>query len=146
MTTICTIGFGGKNLECFVRLLRESHVTKLLDTRLRPNSQLSGYARGGDIRYVLTKYEGIEYEHRPDLAPTALLLDHYRKTKNWSEYVQGFECLLADRNMPNIVMNAAGSHRVVALLCSEATADHCHRRLIAEAVMDRYPATEVKHL
>jgi uncharacterized protein (DUF488 family) len=146
MTMLHTIGFGGKDLESFVRLLRASRVTKVIDARLRPNSQLSGYARGGDLRYVLTTYEGIEYEHRPDLAPTAPLLDAYRKTGDWLEYVRGFECLIGERDMPRILMEVVGSHDSVALLCSEATPEQCHRRLVAEAYVSCYPTVEVMHL
>ncbi len=46
MTTVYTIGFAGKSLQQFVSLLKRAHVTRLIDVRLRPGSQLSGFARG----------------------------------------------------------------------------------------------------
>jgi len=33
-----------------------------------------------------------------------------------------------------------------AMLCSEATAEHCHRRLVAEYLAERWPAVEIIHL
>jgi uncharacterized protein (DUF488 family) len=36
--------------------------------------------------------------------------------------------------------------RRTALLCSEATAEHCHRRLIAEFLAKRWPDVRIVHL
>lgn len=83
--TVNTIGFGGKGLKEFVGLLRDASVSKVIDTRLRPDGQLSAYARRRDLEFFLESYESIEYEHNPDLAPTPEILDAYRRTKDWEQ-------------------------------------------------------------
>ena len=72
-------------------LLRGARVGRLLDVRLRPDGHLSAYARQRDLRYVLERYEGIAYEHRPELAPTGELLDGYRADGNWDRYRRRFQ-------------------------------------------------------
>lgn len=146
MVTLCTIGFAGKSLERFLELLERAEVQRLIDVRLRPSSQLSGYARQADLRYVLERFVGIEYVHAPVLTPTAAVLDGVRASKDWSAYEAGFAVLMAERDMPaHLGTFVAGAQRV-ALLCSEDKATHCHRRLLAEAYAARHPDTTVVHL
>ena len=145
MTALVTIGFTRKTLEQFVGLLSEHHVQKLVDIRLRPNTQLSGFARGVDLAFLLPHCFGMEYVHEPLLAPTAELLDRYRKTNDWTAYEVGFDELSRERGMVDVLARAIEDRDVVALLCSEATADRCHRRLLAERFMASN-TTEVRHL
>ena len=143
MTTVYTIGFAGKSLEQFIALLREAEVTRLIDVRLRPSSQLSGFARGGDLQYVLEQYEHIEYVHAADLAPTDAILDGVRKSKDWDAYLAQFTALMAERDMVAELHRLAGAHERVALLCSEAKATTCHRGVLAAAYAKAHRAEVV---
>lgn len=146
MTEVCTIGFTKRSLRDFVETLKKAHVEKVIDTRLRPASQLSGWAKSQDLEFLLNTYEGIGYEHAPELAPTGEILDAYRKTRNWSEYATRFDTLMADRDMVHAFMARVNGAHVVALLCSEATPEQCHRRLLAEAIVDTIPGLSLRHL
>lgn len=131
MTTVCTIGFAGKSLQQFIGLLRDAGVTRLIDVRLRPSSQLSGFARGGDLQYVLEQYEHIEYVHAASLAPTDAILDGVRKSKDWDAYLAQYAALMAERKMQAELHRLVAGHECVALLCSEAKATTCHRGVLA---------------
>lgn len=146
MTTLCTIGFAGKDLEDFVTLLRGAGVARLLDVRLRPDGHLSGYARQRNLRFVLERYEGIAYEHCLELAPTGDILDGYREDGDWERYERRFGALLDGRDWVGALDASLGGGGSVALLCSEATPDRCHRRLVAEAYARLRPGVEVRHL
>ena len=147
MTALHTIGFAGKSLEEFLTLLRGANITRLLDVRLRPDGHLSAYARQRDLRYILEHYEGIAYEHRPELAPTAALLDGYRADRDWARYRRRFQALLRRREWEEALATTLDDDGArVALLCSEAAPERCHRRLVAEAYARRRPGTEVRHL
>jgi uncharacterized protein (DUF488 family) len=57
-----------------------------------------------------------------------------------------FEALLDERKIPaeldrSIFETAAG-----CLLCSEATPEQCHRRLVAERLARHWPGLEIIHL
>ena len=50
MATIYTIGFTKKSLKEFINLLKKNKITKLIDTRLGKDSQLSGFAKSKDLK------------------------------------------------------------------------------------------------
>lgn len=144
-STVYTIGFTRKNLRTFVDLLKTAGVDAVIDIRLRPDSQLSGYAKSEDLAYVL-ELLGIDYERQPSLAPTAGILDGYRKDRNWDHYVEAFTALMRAREVESVGRDLLSRRAAPCLLCSEATAEQCHRRLIAEYWAERLPGITVVHL
>lgn len=74
-----TIGFTQKHAETFFALLRQNGVRRLVDIRLNPGGQLSGFAKQEDLPYFLAHLaDGCGYLHLPELAPTKELLTEYR--------------------------------------------------------------------
>lgn len=142
---VYTIGFTKKSLEQFITLLRQAGVDAVIDVRLRPNSQLAGYAKQADLSFILKTF-GIAYEHRPALAPTAEILDGYRRDKSWDGYVAAFRPLIKSRQVETIGREITGQYRAPCLLCSEATPEQCHRRLVAEYWAEHTPELEIVHL
>jgi uncharacterized protein (DUF488 family) len=140
-----TIGFTRKSLEQFIRLLKDAGVDAIIDIRLRNNSQLAGFAKQDDLAFILKTF-GMSYEHRPELAPTAEILDTYRKDKDWDGYVSKFLPLMAERRAQESGAQILTRYTSPCLLCSEETADQCHRRLVAELWAEHEPALEVVHL
>jgi uncharacterized protein (DUF488 family) len=145
---IATIGFGKKGAERFVDLLQGARVDTVVDTRRRPDSPLSGYARQRDLPYLLGRAAGIGYEHRPELAPSESLLDRYRKDKDWPAYVRDFEDVLTTSDAQVAMQELIDRSRtaVLALLCSEPEPDRCHRRLVAERMQEMEPSLRIHHL
>ncbi len=141
-----TIGFTKKSAARFFDLLNEHDVDLLIDTRLNPGGQLSGFARKADLPYLLRHLSGCEYRHEPLLAPTAELLADYRRDHDWDRYAARFETLMDERDIPAAVVPILGGWRASCLLCSEATPDRCHRRLVAERLARTLPGLEVVHL
>jgi len=146
MPSIYTIGYTKKTLERFIRLLQEAGVDAIVDVRLRNTSQLAGFAKRDDLAFLLREGFGIEYEHHPDLAPTPEILDAYKAQGDWPAYEHAFLPLLAERGAEAIGRKLLGRYNRPCLLCAEPSADHCHRRLVAEWWAERLPDVEVKHL
>jgi uncharacterized protein (DUF488 family) len=141
-----TIGFTQKTAQEFFELLRTHEVRQVMDIRLRPGGQLSAFARQEDLPYFLRHLvNGCGYLHQPLLAPTAEMLKDYRVDKDWLRYVKHFEALLDERGVPG-VLNRADFETAVCLLCSEATPELCHRRLVAERLAAHWPELEISHL
>lgn len=145
MATVYTIGFTQKPLRRFVELLQTASVDAVIDIRLRNVSQLAGWAKRDDLAFIL-ELVGISYEHHPDLAPTAEILDTYRKDEDWSAYVRKFQPLLRERNAQDLGQAILQRRQAPCLLCSEATADQCHRRLVAEFWAKHLPNLQIVHL
>lgn len=141
---IFTIGFSQKNAEEFFTLLTDNSVKRLIDIRLNNKSQLAGFANAKHLPYFL-KLHNIDYEYKPELAPTKELLDGYKKKEiSWLEYEKVYNKILADRDiLKNISINELSD---CVLLCSEPTAEQCHRRLAAEYLAENSKNMKIKHL
>ncbi|MGH9802111.1 MAG: DUF488 family protein, N3 subclade [Blastocatellia bacterium] len=145
MATVFTIGFTKKSLREFVETLRAAGVRRVVDVRLRNTSQLAGWSKQPDFGFLLEEGFGIAYEHRPEFAPSDEILDAYKKGSDWSGYEEKFNRLLEERK-PEKESRELLAKEAICLLCAEPTAEHCHRRLVAEYLRKLSPKIEIKHL
>jgi uncharacterized protein (DUF488 family) len=143
---IFTIGFAQKNAAAFFGTLRDVGVRRLLDIRLNNTSQLAGYTKKEDLPFFLREICGAEYVHEPLLAPTQGILDAFKKQKgSWADYERAFGALIAERRIENCIDRRLFDEPTV-MLCSEPTPEHCHRRLVAEYLRDKWGDIEIIHL
>ena len=142
---IFTIGFTKKSAEQFFDRLKQPGLARLIDARLNNVSQLAGFTKKNDLKFFLKEICNIEYLHMPELAPTQGILDAYRKNgADWAVYEKQFLALLDTRRIKDKL-----DKRLIdgsCLLCSEATPEHCHRRLVAEYLRDNWGDFEIQHL
>ncbi len=140
-----TIGFTKKSAEEFFGLLKNAGVERVIDVRLNNVSQLAGFAKRDDLRYFLKEICHADYLHMPDLAPTKELLDNVRKDGvAWSTYEKDFLRLINNRKIEKLLSKKSAGQ--ACLLCSEETPDHCHRRLVAEYLAEKWGGVEIVHL
>jgi uncharacterized protein (DUF488 family) len=142
---IFTIGFTKKNAQEFFSRLKSRQIARLADVRLNNVSQLAGFAKRDDLAFFLREICGMDYVHLPVLAPTQEMLDRYRKVeKSWQAYETVFLGLLKEREIETTV-----SREILdgaCLLCSEDKPEHCHRRLVAEYLREKWGNVEIEHL
>ena len=146
MPTVYTIGYQRKPLATFIGQLREAGADAVIDVRLRNTSHLAGYTKRDTLDFLLREGFGIAYEHHPELAPTPEILDAYREDEDWAAYVTLFLPLLKERAAEAIGREILARYRAPCLLCAEPTAEHCHRRLVAEYWAKHLPGLTVVHL
>lgn len=147
MNNLCTIGFTQKTAEKFFDLLKESNVKTVLDIRLNNTSQLAGFAKFPDLQYFLKKIYDIEYIHDTNFAPTESTLKRFKnKEIDWDGYVQEFTHTMNSRKIENYIAENYTNYDNICLLCSEPTAEKCHRRLIAEIFQNHYSNLKIRHL
>lgn len=142
---VATIGFTKKTAQRFFELLRDSGARRVIDVRLNNASQLAGFAKRDDLKWLLDRLCGIEYVHMPSLAPTKELLSGYRNGSiDWDAYETSFMDLMrargVEKSIPKELLDGG------CLLCSEDQPHHCHRRLVAEYLNDHWGGIEVEHL
>ena len=144
--SVTTIGFTKTTAERFFERLLNAGVKKVVDVRLNNSSQLAGFAKATDLSYFLKAIGKIQYIHQPALAPTAVMLDAYKKEKgDWGIYEGRFLTLMKERKIesklnPEMFDGAC-------LLCSEDTPHHCHRRLVCDYLNQHWNgALKVRHL
>lgn len=144
MIKLFTIGFTKKTAEQFFNSLKQAKVLRVIDVRLNNISQLAGFTRKNDLRFFLREISLLDYLHLPELAPTKAILNTYKNGGGWQIYEQQFLALMAQRRIEatldkNLIHGGC-------LLCSEATPEHCHRRLVAEYLSDKWSGVEIQHL
>ena len=143
---IYSIGFTQKSASEFFDTLKAHRIERLLDVRLNNTSQLAAFAKQSDLPYFLKEICRIAYEHEPLLAPTQEILDAYKKEKTgWDAYEKAFHALLRSRKIESKIDRKSFARKTV-LLCSEPTAEHCHRRLVLEYLQKRWEGVEIHHL
>jgi uncharacterized protein (DUF488 family) len=144
---IFTIGFTQKRAETFFEILLQNNVQRLVDIRLRPNGQLSGFAKKDDLPYFLANLvNGCQYIHIPELAPAKEILKDYRSDADWQRYEERFNTLMDERRILDILDRDEFENHRSCLLCSEATPEQCHRRLVAERLQGHWLNVEIVHL
>lgn len=142
---LSTIGFTRKTARRFFELVRNSGAKRIVDVRLNNSSQLSGFAKKDDLAFFLAELGGVDYVHAPDMAPTTDMLKAYRQgLMDWPTYERRFLDLMRERRIEETTPKDLVADG--CLLCSEDQPHHCHRRLVAEYLRDRWGDVDIEHL
>ncbi len=145
---IYTIGFTQKSAEKFFKILRVSGAKNLLDIRISKDSQLAGYTKRKDLPYFLKYLVNMEYQDMPVLSPELSMMREFRKTGDWGKYKRDYLRLIRERQVEKKISRDLFEEGAV-LLCSEAEAEHCHRKLAAEYLASKLfkdEKVEIVHL
>jgi len=89
----------------------------------------------------------IRYIHEPLLAPSDQMLSAYKMKKQipWDQFEGDFLRLMAEREVERAVDRKLFAQPTV-LLCSEPTAEHCHRRLVLEYLGAKWGGIKIINL
>jgi uncharacterized protein (DUF488 family) len=158
MPTIATVGVYEFDRGSFIRTLDGARVTRIIDIRQRRGVRGPQYAWANARRLQDALADAqIGYEHRPELAPSTELRQlQYRdddrrgvgkrsRVRLSSEYIRAYTEEILDRTPLEPLVEGLPVHGIGALLCVEATAEACHRSLVAQRLADRFDF-EVVHL
>jgi uncharacterized protein (DUF488 family) len=158
MSAIATVGVYEFDASSFIRALDAAGVTRIFDIRQRRGVRGPQYAWANAQRLQALLAEArIGYEHRPELAPTTELRHlQYRdddrqgvgkrsRVRLSPEYIRGYTEEILDHAPLEPLVERLPVHGIGALLCVEATAEACHRSLVAGRLADRF-GFEVVHL
>jgi uncharacterized protein (DUF488 family) len=134
-----TIGYEGRTLDEFVRLLHAAGVERVVDVRALPLSRRRGFSK--TALSLALAMEGIEYVHvRAAGNPYRNLRDEPKRCLAlYAEHLNEHPTVLIEVEQ---ALNGSRS----ALLCMEASHERCHRSVIAERLMQRQDRGEVTHL
>jgi uncharacterized protein (DUF488 family) len=148
---IATIGVYEFDAASFIRALDEAGVTLLLDIRQRRGVRGSEYAWANSQRLqARLAEERIGYEYHPELAPdTEMRQLQYREDARQGvgkrsrvrlspEYIDVYTKEILDLAPLEPLVRRLPVHGIGALLCVEATAQACHRSLVAARLAERF--------
>ena len=145
MIRIATIGYETATVQGFVETLTAAGVDLLIDVRAVAASRRPGFAKTKLAAHV--EAAGIGYLHLRGLGTPAAgrvaarAGDHATMRRIFLEHLQS---ATAQQEL-DAVANMLRAGRHVALMCLEADPAHCHRSLVAAALVARVPA-RIAHL
>jgi uncharacterized protein (DUF488 family) len=158
MPTIATVGVYEFDAASFIRSLESAAVSRIIDIRQRRGVRGPQYAWANARRLqALLSEARIGYEHLPELAPTTELRQlQYREDDRQGvgkrsrvrlspEYIRGYTSEILDHVPLESLVEGLPVHGIGALMCVEATAQACHRSLVAARLAERF-GFEVLHL
>ena len=133
-----TIGYGGRNPQEFVDLLKAKGIVAVVDVRLRPDRSSMGIyvkARSSDkgIQRLLSD-AGIRYFSFPELGNIFMHLEDW--PQRYARLIERAGELLTERleEVP----------QPFCLMCAEQDPNRCHRAIIAEYLSEN--GYEVEHI
>ena len=151
MQRIATIGIYEFDADSFVRVLDAANVTKVLDIRQRRGVRGPEYAWANAQRLqALLERHRIAYEHHPELAPDSEMraLQYGEDAKQGvgkrsrvrlsEEYTRAYTEEILNLVPLEPLVRQLPVHGVAALLCVEATAQACHRSIVAQRLAARF--------
>lgn len=151
MPTIATIGVYEFDGASFVRALDAAAVTQVIDIRQRRGVRGQQYAWANSNRLQQRLAEArIAYEHHPELAPDTEMrqLQYHAdagegvgkrsRARLAPEYVRVYTQEILDVVPLEPLVRRLPVHGIGALLCVEATAEACHRSLVAQRLADQF--------
>jgi uncharacterized protein (DUF488 family) len=149
--TIATIGVYEFDAASFIRALDGAGVTKVMDIRQRRGVRGTEYAWANARRLQARLAEArIGYEHHPELAPdTEMRHLQYRddarqgvgkrsRVRLSADYIRAYTEEVLDLVPLEPFVRQLPVHGIGALMCVEATAEACHRSLVAGRLADRF--------
>jgi uncharacterized protein (DUF488 family) len=148
---LVTYGHGTETAERTVALLRSAAVSAIVDIRIAPGSRRNPqFARAELERWLPEAGIGYDWDKRlggfrkpsPDNPDIAWREDMYR---GYAEHMRGEEFLDAVSAVLAKAAATEASGGRVAVMCSESSWQHCHRRLLADFAQEAR-GVPVRHL
>ena len=127
-TGIVTLGYEGRKLDQFLKILKGNNVRRLIDVRNNPFSLKPGFSKNQLEKSL--EANGVSYMHLPELGIES------RRRKNLTKegltlLFQSYERELdAKKTVLDRIKDLARKEKV-ALMCYEADVADCHRGVIA---------------
>jgi uncharacterized protein (DUF488 family) len=139
-----TIGYEAATQAAVIGALKAAGVGVLIDVRAVPSSRRAGFSKR--ILAASLAEAGIDYVHLQALGTPKAGRQAARAGRP-AEMRAIYEAHLAEPRAQFELAQALdiARERPAALLCYEADAAHCHRRIVAERLMEAY-AFEVQDL
>ena len=133
-----TIGYEAATQGAVIAALKDAGVAVLIDVRAVPSSRRAGFSK--TLLAASLAEAGVDYVHLRALGTPKPGRQAARAGRH-AEMVSIYEAHLAEPHAQFELAEALdiAKARPAALLCYEADAAHCHRRIVAERLAAQYP-------
>lgn len=140
-----SIGYEGRVLDEYLKILRDAGVERLCDVRRNAFSHKKGFSKGPLSRAC--EAAGIAYEHRPELgvgaAERRAVKTDADRDAMFARYVR--KTLPLERASIDAIAGRVRAGERLALGCFEHDPEHCHRGRLS-AALERRLRAKTTHL
>ena len=139
-----TVGYQGRTLPQFVRLLKENEIARLVDVRERPASRKRGFS--AMPLFDALRKAGITYESDRTLGNPIEIRDLW-KNGSLAEGKTRYRRMIRNGRRPRVeLLLALARVERVCILCFEGDPEVCHRGVIVEEAARLEPGLVIHHL
>jgi hypothetical protein len=150
--TIFTIGYAGRSLHEFLALIKAHQIALVIDTRWLPLARFkpdfSKTRLSAALQAANPGSPGVGYWHCKPLGSPPALRAALARTNDYAAFFAAYRAHLLKQQQALLDVRALVADRQrVALLCSEASVEVCHRSVLAQklwTLLDGKP--EIVHL
>lgn len=135
---IYTIGYEGTTVEALLDELDRHFVQTLVDVRYMPLSRKAGFSKNALAN--LLEVRGIEYRHVKSLGCPTIIRDRYKEDGDWGAYTRSFMQYLETQEKAVEELLPLVESSNCCLLCFERDPNFCHRKYVAERLVERSAA------
>ena len=134
-TVLFTIGYEGISLEAYLNRLVKNNVKVLVDVRRNPLSMKYGFSKSQLTRSCGSL--GITYMHFPEVGIQSDLRQELNSQADYDKLFMHYR----EKELPNTIptqqsiLNILKQHKRIALTCFEKDICQCHRKHLAEAIV-----------
>lgn len=134
VSNLYTLGYESAALEDFISTLKTAHIDVIIDVRELPLSRRKGFSK--NILKATLAEHGIEYIHLKGLGDPKEGRDA-AKAGNMTKFLSVFSAhMRSDRAQSDLkVAIGVATNKNACLLCFERNHEHCHRTIVAEAIV-----------
>jgi len=146
-TILFTIGYEGISLEAYLNKLLLNDIKVLVDVRNNPLSQKFGFSKSLLQRYCNSL--SIEYVHFPEVGIQGKYRKELHSQSDYDALFEKYSDIVLKVNQPakEKILEFLTKKKRIALTCFEADICHCHRKHLAESIVE-LPAWkyELRHI
>lgn len=145
MTSLFTIGYEGVGIENWVEILKQNGISLVIDVREKPISRKKGFSK--TILCDILTNNDINYLHMGILGSPPDLRSELHATQNYPSFFGKYLGYLRKQSGALKIVISKVNKDTTCLMCFEKDPLKCHRSVIADYLLAKYPGdVRVEHL
>ena len=129
-----SIGYEGKSLDEFIKLLKRNKVEHLIDVREIPQSRKPGFSKRS-LKTALEK-KNITYNNLKELGTDKRSRDEYKRTGDIEKLLVKYDKRMSEQLEIFELLKAMIFYKTTAIMCYEDNYKQCHRQRI-ESIIEK---------
>ena len=135
-----TLGYEGLTPGRYFEIIQAAGCETLVDVRRLPASRKPGFSKKRLTEAAAA--HGLAYVHMVALGTPQEILYAYRESHDHAIFERDFNAYLATQQATVSELAERTKSEVCCLMCVEADIRHCHRRIVADAVVEALGGSE----